>query len=352
MTEASSESLEIILELPVELREHIFDYCSMDDLQNLSCANKRYYHCVRHLLWREIEIPWKSIQKESVLPKNMERLKLTQHINFSDADDGNGFVTTPSKWVHVQSGFKKILRTCNRNKLTSLKICGLAADNGVKTACTMLTNLTELWLSGCQYPTIIAWKTLSTTESLRKLIVEDCRIFNAGISALCDSQFLTELGIHRCQLITDPCMESIGKMRQLKKLSIRNNRNITIKGMRCLARLRNLNRLQLEYNDVDTDGNPCLSQLTFSLDRVDRMGAHRLNVTGFYEFSTPPVVEGDNGTEGDGLSEDKLPHVALEHYRKMKEVEEDMKSDEVKMTVDKDNENGKCSVNWKSTSLL
>merc|ERR1712013_27748 len=344
-----------ILGLPAELQEHIFDYCSMNDLTNLSSTNKRYYHCIKHLLWREIEIPWKSIQKESVFPRNLDRLKLTKHINFSDKDDGNGFVVVPSKWVHVSSGFKKLLKACNRNKLVSIRVCGLVADNAVKTLCTLLHHLQDLWLAGCHYTTIAAWKTVADCTSLRKLTIEDCRVFNIGIQTISKSSTLVDVGVQRCQLITDPCIESLLKMGHLERLTLVNNRNLTRKGMQCLGQHRNLKHLEVSYNEIDSNGNTCLCHFSVALDRVDGNQGIGLRVDGFSEFT--PVSSAAESTEGAEVSttsvvasgskvcEDKIPSHAINHFRKMQEVEEDMELEDLVIDQVKD---GKCRLDWKS----
>ena len=142
-------------------------------------------------------------------------------------------------------------------------------------------------------------------------------------------------------------MEYIGNMNQLKKLTVSYNQNITTAGLRCLGNLSNLECLNLEYSDVDDEGITTLCQLVINLKRLDINGCRRLTVTGFYQLASLPTLEEVN------IQDNNFSNIAMEHFCQMKGMKQDVKSDDLVLTVHPDvwPENGKCGMLWKCTCL-
>lgn len=337
-----------ILDLPIELQEIIYSYFSSQDTVNFACTSKEYYRSVRHLLWKEIDIPWKCIQKNSEFPKDIEKLKLTTELSFIDNYDNDNVVPKPTKWSHVSSNYKRIIKNCNPNKLTRLKIEGLIADSGIKLTCNYFENLKELCLDSCHYTTIVTWRELSNLSSLKQLTIRDCKICNWGVKTVCESKSLTELHLIQCQFITDACMEHIGNMDGLKRLSVSYNQNITANGLRCLGNLQNLSRLNLEYSDVDGEGMTTLCHLVLNLKRLDVNGCRRLTVTGFYQLASLPTLEGVK------VQDNNFSDLAMEHFCQLKGMKENIDSDDLVLTIKEDTwpKNGKCGMLWEYSCLI
>lgn len=134
-----------ILQLPAELRQEIFKYCSVVQLKVLSCVNKAHYEAVQHRLWINLRIPWTNMaQRHSQrLTASLQKLKLAEELRFSgggcgdDGCGGNGGCESGDggqvvgKWGQVSGNFKKVVKQCGI-KLKKLNVCGLMGDVGMR----------------------------------------------------------------------------------------------------------------------------------------------------------------------------------------------------------------------------
>ena len=65
-----------LLQLPVELRQHLFTFLSPPDLLNVARCSKVMCACVTPLLWRHVQVPCHVLEQRS-LPGNTTNLKHT-----------------------------------------------------------------------------------------------------------------------------------------------------------------------------------------------------------------------------------------------------------------------------------
>lgn len=70
-----------LCQLPPEVREHILQYCSKEDVLNLACSSKSYYHSMRYLLWERLCITWWGVKKE-ISPEALQQMKWTSSLSF------------------------------------------------------------------------------------------------------------------------------------------------------------------------------------------------------------------------------------------------------------------------------
>ena len=140
-----------ILQLPAELRQEIFKYCSVVQLKVLSCVNKAHHEAVQHRLWINLRIPWTNMTQghSQLLTINLQKLKLTEEVRFC-GDCGGGSCSSGcgnggggggccggggeqvvNKWGQVSGNFKKVVKQCGV-KLKKLNVCGLMGDVGMR----------------------------------------------------------------------------------------------------------------------------------------------------------------------------------------------------------------------------
>ena len=139
------------LELPPELREHVYSYCATCDLLNLGCCSKALYASLKYILWEVVKVPWHALQHRS-LP-NMENLLYTHHLSFYEKNNDNNKHNKicSNAWIKISMNYEKVLNHCNPNNLTKLDIIGVATNPEIKQTVIMLKNLKELSLTGTYF---------------------------------------------------------------------------------------------------------------------------------------------------------------------------------------------------------
>ena len=71
-----------ITDLPPELGYQIFKYCSKPDLINLSCCSQSHYECVKYLLYKNVRIPWITLESQIFAQHHLDNLNFATSLRF------------------------------------------------------------------------------------------------------------------------------------------------------------------------------------------------------------------------------------------------------------------------------
>ena len=71
-----------LTDLPPELSYQIFKYCSQPDLINVARCSTTYSHCVKHILFKHVRIPWKVVETSTFTDDQLDNLFFTTSLRF------------------------------------------------------------------------------------------------------------------------------------------------------------------------------------------------------------------------------------------------------------------------------
>ena len=245
-----------VLQLPPEVRELVYNYCSASDLINIACCSKSSCNSVKYMLWNVVKLPWKTIEKNCT--SSLETFIFTSSLSFYKCcsigigDQNNASYGTP-KWTHTADNYKKILKHCNANRLNKLNIEGVLTNEGMKMTVDILYNLKELSLIDTYFISSVGFGVISILMNLKKLYLQSSGILDTDMEKIVTLPKLAELHLDRCTCIRDDAIKYISNITQLKKLTISNNSYILGNAFKHLGKLENLIFLNLEDSNLGDD---------------------------------------------------------------------------------------------------
>jgi len=257
-----------ILELPTELQDLVWSYCSLPDLMNFALTCTECYNSVKHLLWKEITIPWSGLHKKSVLPAHVYRLSSSIEILFMEEYDH----MQPRKWADVMSKYRKVLKRCNPRKLKKFSFIGLVADRGLRLTVEMLYNLQELEFKDVKYISVAGWEVLATLSCLKKITIISCRIRDIGVRYLSQSKYIQGINLIACRYLTNHSVYYLKMMHRLKALTICNMKIIRSIALISLSELSNLHSLNLSWTEISNEGLARFSSKLQNLEVLEVRG--------------------------------------------------------------------------------
>merc|ERR1711962_1694927 len=144
VTDIKTVQMSIILDLPPELREKIYRYCSAQDLRNLALCSSEHNTELKPILWRTVAIPWRSLLKEDLTffrdEHKLKNFSYTKIIRF--IYDEHWFGDSKKK---LHANYKKILGYCNADHLDTLHMHGYHIDGHcIEMTCQLLHRLRKI----------------------------------------------------------------------------------------------------------------------------------------------------------------------------------------------------------------
>jgi len=285
--------------LPPEMKEHIYDYCNLNDLRNIACCSTRCYDSVQYLLWSCVEIPWrtfsfktlpwKKAKKKSMHLRRLSNLKFTHFLRFRE--DWCGKLSGEKRWTCVADHYKRVLDNCDPSKLVKIYLDRVIADQGLVWTCHQLYMLEEIYLNCCYHVTDQGWKQLASLKQLRKLSIRNCEVRDSSIQRLLTINQLKELRLDQCLLVTRIGLRLISSLSQLEKLTFSYNWHIEANVYESFAKLRKLVDLDLRYTNVDDCVLECLIKAVPGLKSLTLRGCHNISDVGLTHLSSLSLLE-------------------------------------------------------------
>ena len=329
-----------LLQLPPEMRECIYIYCTSADLKNLACCSRSYYNSIQNYIWRSITIYWNVLLKENISLRILENLKFVTSLkminkatnkdagvdfvndNMNDSDsysdnvddddndiddndidddndigNGNGnsngnrnndisdkYFGQPIQWSDICCNYEQIIENIDSSKLLKLSIHGVINDDGFKKTIDKLYNVHKLILTATYYISDIAWKYLQSLTHLRKIKVENCRIHDHNIKDISLISSLQELHLLACFLLSDKCFDYISGMTKLKHLSVTHNLNISMNSSSYFKKFKGLSHLNVECTSVHNHTLLYISQYLETLEILNLSGCSDVTDYGLKEI--------------------------------------------------------------------
>lgn len=223
-------------DLPPELINLIYNFCSIRDLINISCCSKHCYDSVKYLLWDTVELPLWLLAQESLSNINLENFRLTTRLSLRS----HGYKTLQRfDWSSAVHNYKTLLEYCDNERLVSLEIDGLINDRGLLMTCSILSNLQEISLFNCKDITDVGWSILGSLPCLKKLWLTGCCINDSGVEKLAEFGILLhDFRLIKCSKITEKCLKHINGLIRLMNLKINKREssfNTTNEGLKSLT---------------------------------------------------------------------------------------------------------------------
>lgn len=224
------------MDIPPELLELIFFYCTNEDATNYACTSKRAYASVKHLMWREVVV---NFQRSSLIRNDiMENLRHARSLEFSASPKGDTH-RLGLEYPRFLSFFKAhvLQRLSLSNVPDSLVVCTL----------DLLHSLTELNISSVSMSN---WTCITQLSQLLSLCLSNCNVSDE------DLEKISELKVHKlelvlCQDVTAKGLENITMFVSLTDLKFTDVfRSIHEPQFVCLYKLKQLVRLDLSDTDA------------------------------------------------------------------------------------------------------
>lgn len=353
----------IIEDLPPELRERIFLFLKVCDLKHIACCSKEYYGFVQHLIWRDLFLTWKFLNRHCMdMPSN---LKYTNGLSFSYGWSPH---TEVPSWDQISSNYTRVLKNCSDNQLKQLSIEGDIPDKALQITVENLPNLQELTLYLIQNNSYNGWKSLTNLHCLRKLSIHHCRIDDGSINAIIKIPKLRWLQLKACKGFRDKSLKYISSMTQLQKITLSHNRDVTNNGMVYFSKLTNLVELDLKYTDLNDsvlekfctclknlktlDISECQNITDSGLYNLPRLKMLRnLNISGCTQVTDPglTLVSTLGGLVEINIQFNHFSDEAIEEFCRKTHMKQKMKC--FKFILTKNSrywlQNGKCGLGWK-----
>lgn len=237
-----------VIDLPPELGHQIYKYCNKSDLINLACCSHDHYEAVKYILYNIIRIPWKIVETESFHEQELDNLRFTTRLCFSDYDLSSLF--NKVVWEYISDNYQNILQHTDPDVLYSLQLDRIIINENSTMTILLPINLRELSLVKCFGISVADWNFIGSLTSLNKLSVNQCSICDWGMSSLVHGLSLQELVLMRCTDITEESLRHLRSLVNLRKIKIIDCPNISADGYAHLGELENVSELVLSEIQV------------------------------------------------------------------------------------------------------
>ena len=230
-----------ILDLPPELTHQIYKYFYVCDLRNLACCSKSHYESVKYVLYNIVCIPWKIVETESFHEEQLENLKFTSSLRFTDYGSLEQIM-----WDKLSKNYEQILAYTDPNILINVEINNnLIINDKNMEKFTLPISLEEISLVKCYDLRLTEWYLIGCICCLKTLTITQCIIDDAGIECIANASTLCELTLIKCSKITEESLLYLAKLTKLQKIKIKDCHNIVGDGYIYLGGLSSINELVL-----------------------------------------------------------------------------------------------------------
>jgi len=221
-------------ELFPEIQERVLRYCSMEDLKNLSLANKEHRELLQPHMFHTVRVSESDFEdlKDDPQETNKQLEKLYSSKILLVVPD----VKYTSLWTYTSISKLHHLRELN------LDYCENVDSTCIHILCKGLLRLKVLKVS---FSTISSpeCKSISTLPVLEELYTCQCKgVDNEALSHLSTISTLKVLALRSCVNISDEGFRSIGNLNRLEYLSV-NDCSLTDTAFFYISSLKNLKKL-------------------------------------------------------------------------------------------------------------
>ena len=297
------EKLCDILDLPMEMRENIFKYCTVTDLVNIACCSKTYYDSVLHILWHTIRIPWEHVEDKSLVTcKKLEHLKFTTSLGFySNGDhicclmeDDN--VNQLIRKREVLETYTSILKCCNLENLKEMYFSWpFHYQYMIKLPCRMFINNLRVLTLRDDYSVTGFWEDVGSLNFLQILNIDDCAINNNDMKQVINAKKLKELYVVWNTRMTDESIGYISTLSELTKFALKyTGQNVASNTFRMLEKLKNLTDLNLEYSSINDETLVYLGIALRHLETLSIAGCKEITDGSIVNLSTNTSIKSLN----------------------------------------------------------
>jgi len=359
VTDIKVNCLNMLLDFPFEIQEHILRYCNVADLINLACCSTAYYtDTIKKILWKCIKLSGNQVLHADLCDvKHMLKYTKTLLI-FNPALLENDM----PEMLDVDTNYEAILECsnptvlhanmvpknaftalCKLQDLLELRMGGLRYihDSVLQNICrsltelkvfelnnskfgsltdkgflylNKLTSLTELVLNECPVTDL----RLSSMIALQKLSLKRCSNFtNESLSHLKNLVYLRELCLENCKQISNLDVSNISTLIKLEKLSLSGCPKLSDEGISHLKHLVMLRELSLSSSGITDLGVSVISTL-HRLEKLDICNCNEVSDIGLsYICKLSMLKELDITTVSD-----KYSGVGISHLSKLTKLEQ------------------------------
>ena len=278
----------MLVQLPLEILEHIFLYCDVEDKHNVALCSKELNTIMEPLLWNTVYI--RSDLLNATWQKDL--LRKFRHTRSLDMHFGKNYEIFFSSHHTKQSStspaanfnLTRVLGAIDRNQLTKFSVSYLNCDDIFKYIMDTLWFVERIDLVGVQL-TEKAWKSLpsglrrlsfgrlcNVTDGIIKEIMERCQLKKLE----CDLDFFDRTGIS--DKLSNESLHHISKVESIEDLSIFLCIPPTV-DITCLSKMHNLTSLNLSGNIPLLDAKNFMFQICQNLQRLEVLVLSSVRVT-------------------------------------------------------------------------
>ena len=120
LTQSCYGTMEHILSLPFELKEHIVHYLTKSDILNLICCCKQLNEDLKYFLYYSVNIELENVWK--LEKKSLENLKLTKVFGIYLRKTKYSKYAGQCDWLYYRQVYNKLIDNCNILNTTEFKI--------------------------------------------------------------------------------------------------------------------------------------------------------------------------------------------------------------------------------------
>ena len=136
-----------ILELPSEILDHIWNYCSKASLLNFACCSKACNDLLIYKKYEQMHIAWSHLEEE-VTSLSLDGLKFTKSLSFDAGEKMENMCKNENDWERVCIHFYHMINALLPSKLESISISsGKCLDGYLLPIFTKFENLKAIAVS-------------------------------------------------------------------------------------------------------------------------------------------------------------------------------------------------------------